>query len=118
MEEKRRNRRMELKSKLVVKRLDNGSENGENVYIEVLNVSRNGIGFDCDAQLCIGAVYEAFLTIWTQEVIHAFIEIVRIEKTGENQYNYGGIFIGMPEIDVQRIDVYDMVSSPEKYLNK
>ena len=27
-----------------------------------------------------GAIYEAYLTIWTKEVLHAVVEIVRIEK--------------------------------------
>ena len=82
-----------------------------------MNVSKTGIGFICDEILEMGAVYEAYLTIWTKEVIHAFIEIVRIEKTAEN-YEYGGLFIGMPEIDLQRIDVYNVVSDAEKYTNK
>lgn len=47
-------------------------------------------------------------------MIHAFIEIVRIEKIPDT-YDYGGLFIGMPEIDLQRIDVYNVVSEVEKY---
>ena len=58
----------------------------------------------------IGAVYESFLRIWTQEVIHAFVEIVRIEKTGQN-YSYGAIFIGMPESEAARIEAYDTIES-------
>jgi hypothetical protein len=57
----------------------------------------------------MGAVYEAYLTIWTKEVIHAFIEIVRIEKVEEG-YEFGGLFIGMPEVDLQRIEVYNIVN--------
>ena len=63
-----------------------------------------------DKPLQIGAVYEAFLTIWTKEVLHAFIEIVRIVKE-DATYSYGGIFIGMPEMDAARIEVYDTVTS-------
>lgn len=118
MEEKRKSRRMDLKSRLVVKRIDNGKENSVDVFIDVMNVSRTGIGFESTEQLRIGEVYEAFLTIWTQEVIHAFIEVVRIEKVADGEYSYGGIFIGMPEIDSQRIGVYDVVSSPERYIKK
>jgi hypothetical protein len=70
---------------------------------------RQGVGFDCGEILTIGAVYESFLTIWTSEVLHAFLEIVRIEKT-ENTYSYGAIFVGMPEMDANRIEVYDTVS--------
>ncbi|MCM1127489.1 MAG: PilZ domain-containing protein [Lachnospiraceae bacterium] len=108
MEERRRANRRKLVSKLVVKRLDQAET--EEVEIEIVDVSKSGIGFQCDQLLGIGAVYEGFLRIWTQEVIHAFLEIVRIEKK-ENGFHYGAIFIGMPESDASRIEVYDMVES-------
>lgn len=106
MEERRKNKRSELKSKLVLKRLDQGSED---VGIEILDVSKTGIGFNCDQKLTIGSVYESYLTIWTKEVIHAFLEIRRIEKIDDNNFNYGAIFIGMPEMDAARIEVYQTV---------
>ena len=115
MEERRRSRRTDLKSRLLVRRLDSGKQ--EEIGVDVKNVSKTGIGFYCDDILDIGAVYEGYLTIWTKEVIHAFIEIVRIEKVVDT-YEYGGLFIGMPEIDLQRIDVYNAVNDadncPEK----
>ena len=115
MEERRRSKRTELKSKLLVKRLD--SNDHEEIGVEVNNVSKTGIGFYCDEILDMGAVYDAYLTIWTKEVIHAFIEIVRIEKNVDT-YEYGGLFIGMPEIDLQRIDVFNVVNDAESYINK
>ncbi len=114
MEERRRSQRRELKSKLLVKRL--ATDQKEEVGVDVKNVSKTGIGFYCDEVLNIGSVYEAFLTIWTKEVIHAFIEIVRIEKE-DNTFEYGGLFIGMPEMDLQRIDVYNVVADADKYIN-
>lgn len=112
MEERRKNRRMELESRIEIKRLDKNGEN-EEAAISINDVSKTGVGFDCKEALAIGAVYEAYMTIWTKEVIHAFIEIVRIEKK-ENTYEYGGIFVGMPEMDAQRIEVYDTVSKMQK----
>lgn len=106
MEERRRSRRMELDAKLLVKRLDGGSE--EEVIIEVIDISKTGIGFNCKKALTIGAVYEAYLTIWTKEIIHCFIEIVRIEKKADT-FMYGGIFIGMPEMDMKRIETYETI---------
>lgn len=103
MEERRKSKRSELKSSIVIKRLDT-KEDAE-VGIEILDVSKTGVGFSCNQVLNIGAVYESFLTIWTKEVLHAFLEIRRIEKTGES-YNYGAVFIGMPELEVSRIAVY------------
>lgn len=106
MEERRKNKRIDLGSKLLIKRLD--QEEALEVEIDIVNVSKNGIGFECAEPLMIGSVYEGFLTIWTREIIHAFIEIVRIEKL-EDTFDYGGIFIGMPEVDSQRIEIYETV---------
>ncbi len=115
MEERRKSKRTDLASKLLVKRLDKGAQ--EEIGVEVMNVSKTGIGFSCEELLDMGAVYEAYLTIWTKEVIHAFIEIVRIEKNVD-AYDYGGLFIGMPEVDLQRIEVYNTVADAEKYIQK
>ncbi len=105
-QDRRRTRRTDLESKLVIKRLDGNS--GHEVTIQISDVSKTGVGFDCAEALQIGEVYEAYLTIWTKEVIHAFLQIVRIElKAGG--YGYGAIFIGMPEMDSARIEVYQTV---------
>lgn len=108
MEERRKNKRIELESRLIIKRLDGGGV-AEEVAIEVVDVSKTGVGFNCTLPLEIGAVYEAYLTIWTKEVIHAFLEIVRIVKE-DDTFKYGAIFIGMPEMDAARIMVYDTVN--------
>ncbi|MDE6990322.1 MAG: PilZ domain-containing protein [Lachnospiraceae bacterium] len=115
MEERRRSKRTDLHSRLLVKRIDTSGQ--EEIAVDVKNVSKTGIGFYCNEILDMGAVYEAYLTIWTKEVIHAFIEIVRIEKI-EDAYEFGGLFIGMPEIDLQRIDVYNAVNDAENYNDK
>ena len=73
MEERRRNKRIGLSSKLLIKRLD-GEDAAKEVDIDVVDVSKTGVGFLCSEALEIGAVYEASLTIWTKEVIHAFLE--------------------------------------------
>ena len=106
MEDRRKSKRSELNSKLVLKRLD---QNSEEIGINILDVSKTGIGFECGQALTIGSVYESYLTIWTKEVIHAFLEIRRIEKVDDTTYNYGAIFIGMPEMDSARIEVYQTV---------
>lgn len=106
MEERRKSKRTQLQSKIVVKRLDGGVQ--EELDIEVVDVSKSGVGFNCNTPLTIGAVYEAYLTIWTKEVLHAILEIVRIEKKGDT-IAYGAIFVGMPEMDAARIEVYQTV---------
>ena len=97
MNEKRKSKRTELLSKIILKRLD--GKRVEEATIDVTDVSKSGVGFTS----------RKTLTIWTREVIHAFVEIVRIEKIKDNVYSYGGIFIGMPEMDAMRIETYQTV---------
>lgn len=106
-QERRKTKRTDLSSKLVIKRLDGSS--GREATINISDVSKTGVGFDCSEILQIGEVYEAYLTIWTKEVLHCFLQIVRIEMKGDI-YGYGAIFIGMPEMDSARIEVYQTVN--------
>ena len=81
MEERRRSKRTEMSATLMVKRLDQGDM--QEVSIDIVDVSPNGVGFLCKEVLSIGAVYESKLRIWTHEVLHAFLQIVRIEMKGD-----------------------------------
>ena len=92
---------MELSSHLVIKNL-NGAE--ESIPIEVVNVSKKGIGFICENELNAETVYEAYLTIWMKE---------HIQKLDEKRYNYGAVFIGMSEMDSMRIEVFDTMGKME-----
>ncbi len=107
MEERRKNKRTELQSHLIVKRLDESGQ--DDAVIDIIDVSKSGVGFSCKEALSIGAVYESYLTIWTKEVIHAFLQIVRIEMK-DNMFFYGASFVGMPEVDAFRIGVYQTVN--------
>jgi hypothetical protein len=108
MEEKRHTQRSELHSRLMIKRLDQ-PEIGEEVDITITDVSMGGVGFTCNKTLEIGAIYESFLEIWTKEVLHTFLEIVRIEKK-DDTFFYGSLFVGLPEMDAQRIGIYQTVN--------
>lgn len=109
--ERRKNKRTDMPSKLVIKRLDGNAD--KEASINIVDVSKTGIGFECAEELQIGEVYETYLTIWTQEVLHAFLQIVRIElRTGG--YSYGAVFIGMGETDSSRIETYQTVSDLRK----
>lgn len=111
--EKRRYDRTELKSRLIIKQVGGVPGDAKEVAIEINDVSKVGIGFRCTEPLAIGNIYEGFLTIWTKEVIHAFIQIVRIEMK-EDYFDYGGTFVGMPELDSKRIQVYQQVEELKK----
>ncbi len=108
MEERRKNKRLELDSKLLVKRLDQDGQ-AEEINIVITDVSKSGVGFTCSELLNIGAVYESYLMIWTKEVLHTFLQIVRIVKKDDGTYDYGAIFIGMTETDASRIETYTTI---------
>lgn len=110
MDERRKNKRTGMMSTLVIKRLDDNSN--EEVAVSILDVSKSGIGFECADQLQIGEVYEAFLTIWTKEVIHALLQIVRILKK-PGGYIYGAVFMGMSDTDAARIETYQIIQDYE-----
>ncbi|MBO5282939.1 MAG: PilZ domain-containing protein [Lachnospiraceae bacterium] len=111
MEERRKHKRMDLEAKLMVKRLDSDRE--QVVVIDITDVSRTGVGFSCKGKLDIGAVYECHLTIWTKEVIHVFLQIVRIELGAQGVFHYGAVFVGMSEQDASRISVYESFQEAE-----
>lgn len=111
MDERRKSKRTSMLSKLVINRL--GGNDRQETAIDILDVSKSGIGFECTEELQIGEIYEAFLTIWTREVLHTFLQIVRIERhQGDN--SYGAIFVGMSEMDQARIATYQTVREMEQ----
>ena len=110
MNERRKTKRTEYTSHLEIKCLN--GDGVEEVAIDIIDVSKSGIGFSCKEPLSISAIYEGYLTIWTKEVLHAFVEIVRIEKK-ENTYEYGAIFIGMPEMESNRIETAQAFTESE-----
>lgn len=101
---RRKYQRHTLSIKLFMTRVDD--DTGLGIPIEVLDMSKSGIGFICEQELTNGAIYKANIKIWTGAVIPAFINVVRVShEVGGNIY--GGIFIGMPESDSCRIGVYE-----------
>ena len=59
MQEKRNSRRMSLSAKLLIKNLNSATDKPEEVEIEVVDVSKSGVGFICDTPLDIGEIGRA-----------------------------------------------------------
>ena len=105
MEEKRKAKRIVLKAHVIIKRLDGPCN--ERVPVDVMDLSKTGIGFRCNQKLELHSMYEAELVLWTKEVINCFINVTREQETEEGMV-YGGVFVGMNEHDSCKIDIYDM----------
>ncbi len=114
MEERRKHKRLELTGEILAKELGGGNESFD---IDITDCSREGIGFSVNRPLTIGSNYEANLTLWNKDRIHVFIQIVRAVKL-EDSFHYGGIFIGMPDSDQMRIQVYETVEDELAALNQ
>ena len=108
MQERRKSKRLDLAGKLIIKPIGQ-TDSPESVTIDVADCSRHGLGFVTEKHLVMGDNYEAYLTIWTKEVLHVFIQIVRGEKRDDGTIAYGSVFIGMPDAERQRIAVYETV---------
>ena len=108
MEEKRKSKRLDLDVTVELERVDQGGVTTlKIVHVDIINLSRSGIGFKAAQALDVGTYYDTKLTIWTKEVIDAVIEIVRRQET-EDGYVYGAEFIGMTDTDALKIDIYQI----------
>ncbi|HCM91254.1 MAG TPA: PilZ domain-containing protein [Lachnospiraceae bacterium] len=111
MEEKRRSRRMVLNAHLVMKPI--GETVGEKVPVDIIDISKDGIGFACAKPLTMNAIYEIDLTIWTKDVIHTFINVTRYDSA---KNMYGATFTGLNENDSSKIRIYEMFDRASKEL--
>ncbi|MDO4188414.1 MAG: PilZ domain-containing protein [Lachnospiraceae bacterium] len=108
MEEKRRAKRIPLEGNLAMNRVDGGRS--EMVPIQIIDVSKSGVGFECARDLEISAVYEIELVLWTKEKINTFINIIRCDTNGAKKI-YGATFVGITEAESCKIDIYDMFNN-------
>lgn len=109
MEEKRRHKRLELDMNVQLERLDEEDVTTlKYVHVDVTDMSRSGIGFNCKKELDIGTYYDTRIQIWTKEVIECVVEIVRREADSDGGYHYGAVFIGLLDTDALKIDIYQL----------
>lgn len=111
MEEKRKRKRLELTVTLKLEYLNDNSEKAsKEVNIEVSDISSGGMGFRSNEKLDADGFYDTQMVIWTKEVIPCVIHIVREAQNADGSYQYGGVFVGMNEIDQRKIDIYQMIA--------
>lgn len=115
MDEKRRDRRLDLDVTLELSRIDEGDgvTTIKLVHVEVSDLSRSGIGFKTKQELNLGSFYDTKLQIWTKDIIEAIIKIARCEEV-DGEYHYGATFVGMIDKDALKIDVYRMFFESEE----
>lgn len=111
MEEKRRSKRMDIDVRISLRAIDADDDDDSKTYdVDVINISKGGIAFKCDDDICVNGFYDTQITIWTKEKINAVIHVLR--KSGDN--SYGGKFVGMSASDLFKIEVYELFNYPDK----
>lgn len=101
MHDKRRSKRLSIDMTLNISNLfkqDNVLIGNIDAPIHVLNISRNGIGFQSDAILPIGYYFNAKINLGNNESsLYTVVQIIRSEKFEDSMF-YGCEFIGLAPI--------------------
>lgn len=115
MEEKRRDRRLDLDVAIKMNRIDMGVETGVKIaHVTVTDLSGSGMGFQSAYPMEIDALYHTDITLWTKETLKTVIRIVYCKPTGENGYQCGARFVGLSSADAMKINIYEMLNPEEE----
>lgn len=116
MEEHRKSKRFPLHMSLEVSSLfkqDNVKVSSLNAPIEILNISKSGIGFVTENTLPIGYYFNARLEfVKTGEALNCVVRIIRQDKSADGKKFYGCEFVGMASVFDYIFD--DMESGEEE----
>ncbi|NLO10508.1 MAG: PilZ domain-containing protein [Clostridiales bacterium] len=110
MEEKRRAKRMPIKLSLEISDLykqDHVHVININAPIEVINISKSGIGFNSESILPVGYYFNASINLGEKETLHSVIKIIRSQPLEDRLTMYGCEFVGMAEILSFIFDAYE-----------
>lgn len=102
MNEKRRSKRIKADLKLNVSSIfkqDNVKISNISSPIEVLNVSRGGIGFVSKSILPVGYYFNAQLALGNESnIIYCVVQIIRCSPIENDTFSYGCEFVGMAPV--------------------
>ncbi|SCZ05334.1 PilZ domain-containing protein [Alkaliphilus peptidifermentans] len=108
MLEKRRSERLPLNLELNITSLfkqDNIVIDDINEGIEVVNISKTGIGFKCKKALPIDYYFDAKIELTEKKYFYCVLKIVRIEAV-DKVFFVGCEFIGLADILSKSVDEY------------
>jgi len=111
MEERRRAKRMPISLKLKISELykqDNVKISNINAPIEVVNISKIGIGFKSESILPVGYYFNTDINFGGMETIHTVVKIIRSQPIDDRLTMYGCEFVGMAEILSYIFEEYDL----------
>lgn len=111
MEERRKAKRMPITLSLEILNLykqDNVQVSNLNAPIDVVNISKTGIGFISESVLPVGFYFNANINLGNNEdTLHCVIKILRSQLEEDDRTQYGCEFVGMADILSYVFDEYD-----------
>lgn len=110
MYDRRKSKRLPIKLNLTITSLfkqDNLKISGLNEDIEVINISKSGIGFKCKQELPTDYYFDANIELTGGKHFFCVLRIVRIEKQEEDYY-VGCEFVGLADILTKSVDDYEL----------
>ena len=111
MDERRKNKRLPIKLVIEIDKLfrqDNEIIHDINESIEVVNISKTGIGFVCKDLLPLDYYFNAKIEFDDVRFFYCVIKIIRREDLG-NTNLYGCEFVGLAEFLSHKVDEYEAI---------
>lgn len=119
MEERRRAKRMPILLSLEISNLykqDNILVENLHAPIEIINISKAGMGFITESVLPLGFYFNANINLMNNEdTLRCVIKILRSQPVEDSKTMYGCEFVGMADILSYIFDEYDKKISDRKY---
>lgn len=116
MDERRKHKRIPINLQLEVNQVfkqDNEVIGNLDAEIEVVNISKTGIGFKSTDDLPLNYYFNAKIEFDHKEFIRCVLKIVRkFEK--EDVFDYGCEFVGLAEYLLSKIEAYEARFSGEE----
>ena len=109
MRERRKNKRVSFNLRLVVDSLykqDYVELKDIESEIEILDISKSGIGFVSEADMPMNFYFNAHIVLDEEKRFFGVLKIIRKQEI-ENGFNYGCEFVGLADILSSVIDEYD-----------
>lgn len=109
--EKRRSKRLDVDLHLNISSLfkqDNIRVDNIEAPIEVINISKNGIGFKSGSILPVDYYFNAKLQLGAEDSsLYCVVKIIRQEAEENGNYMYGAEFVGMPSVLLYIFDEFE-----------
>lgn len=109
MDERRRHKRLPITIKLGINELfrqDNDIIAEANIEAFVIDISKDGLGFESKSVIPISYYFDARIDFKDQDFFYCVLKIIRIEEHDDG-YIYGCEFVGLAEFLADKVDAYE-----------